>query len=173
MLLLAFLIAVMAGGRNRHLLSITAGRALLRLPLVAVALVAVLTLARLMVHSGMIDLLAATTAATFGGGWPLVAPMLGALGSFVTGSGTASNILFGGFQASAANLAGVSPLVVTAAQAVGAAAGNLVAPHNIVAGAATIGLIGREGEILRRTLPPALLYAGAAGVMAFAASIIL
>lgn len=171
-LLVAFLVAGMAGGRNRRLLPVAAGRALRRLPLVAVALVAVLTLARLMVHSGMIDLLAATAAATFGGGWPLVAPMLGALGAFVTGSGTASNILFGGFQASAAELAGVSPLLAAAAQAVGAAAGNLIAPHNIVAGAAAIGLIGREGEILRRTLPPALLYASAAGVMAFAASII-
>ena len=172
MLFVAFLVAGLATRGSRRLLPVAAGSALRRLPVVAVALVAVLTLARLMVHSGMIDLLATATAATFGGSWPLVAPLLGALGAFVTGSGTASNILFGSFQASAAELAGVSPLLVVAAQAVGAAAGNLIAPHNIVAGAATIGLVGREGEILRRTLPPALLYAGAAGLVAFAVSLI-
>jgi lactate permease len=172
MLFAAFLVAGSAARGSRRLLPVAAGNALRRLPMVAVALVAVLTLARLMVHSGMIDLLATAAAATFGGSWPLVAPLLGALGAFVTGSGTASNILFGGFQASAAELAGLSPLLVVAAQAVGAAAGNLIAPHNIVAGAATIGLVGREGEILRRTLPPALLYAGAAGLVAFAVSLI-
>lgn len=172
MLFVAFLVAGVAARGSRSLLPVAAGNALRRLPVVAVALVAVLTLARLMVHSGMIDLLATAAAATFGRSWLLIAPLLGALGAFVTGSGTASNILFGSFQANAAELAGVSPLLVVAAQAVGAAAGNLIAPHNIVAGAATIGLVGREGEILRRTLPPALLYAGAAGLVAFAVSLI-
>lgn len=173
MLLLAFLAAGAGRSDTRERLPRLAIAALARLPRVAVALVAVLTLARLMVHSGMIDLLAATAAATFGGGWPLVAPLLGALGAFVTGSGTASNILFGGFQAGAAACAGVSPLVVAAAQAVGAAAGNLIAPHNVVAGAATIGLVGREGEIMRRALPLALLYAGLAGLAAILASVML
>lgn len=173
MLFLAFLVAGLVRQGDRRLLPIAAGKALRLLPAVAIALVTVLALARLMVHSGMIDLLATAAAATFGGGWPLVAPLLGALGAFVTGSGTASNILFGGFQASAAELAGVSPLLVVAAQAVGAAAGNLIAPHNIVAGAATIGLVGREGEILRRTLPAALLYAGAAGVVTLAVSLLI
>lgn len=173
MLLLAFLIAALAHRSHRRLIAPAAANALRRLPMVALALVSVLMLARLLVHSGMVELLAGSAAGLFGGGWPLVAPLLGALGSFVTGSGTASNILFGNFQASAAELAGVSPLIVAAAQAVGGAAGNLIAPHNIVAGAATIGLVGREGEILRRTLPPALLYAATAGVVALATSIFL
>lgn len=173
MLLLAFLIAGAGHRGSRKLLPVLAISAFRRLPRVAVALVAVLTLARLMVHSGMIDLLAAAAAGAFGRGWPLVAPLLGMLGSFVTGSGTASNILFGDFQARAAQIAGVPPLVVAAAQAVGAAAGNLIAPHNIVAGAATIGLVGKEGEILRRALPLALLYAGLAGAVALLASVVL
>lgn len=173
MLLLAFLIAGTANRTSRHRLPALATAALRRLPRVALALVAVLTLARLMVHSGMIDLLAGATARAFGSAWPLVAPMLGTLGSFVTGSGTASNILFGEFQARAAQMAGVPLLVVAAGQAVGAAAGNLIAPHNIVAGAATIGLVGQEGAMLRRLLPLALLYAGLAGVVALIASAVL
>lgn len=171
MLLLAFLIAGTAHRASRHRLPALASAALRRLPRVVVALVAVLTLARLMVHSGMIDVLAQAAATTFGRGWPLVAPFLGLLGSFVTGSGTASNILFGEFQASAARIAGVSPLVIAAAQAVGAAAGNLIAPHNIVAGAATIGLVGKEGEILKKALPLALLYASLTAAVALVASI--
>lgn len=171
LLLLAFLFTGLSQAGGRPLLSPALATVLRRLPPVGFALVAVLTLARLMVHAGMIDLLARATAGLFGGGWPLVAPLLGALGAFVTGSGTASNILLGEFQVSAAQLTGTSPLLIAAAQAVGAAAGNLIAPHNIVAGAATIGLVGREGEILRRTFPPALLYAGAAGVVALAVHI--
>jgi len=173
MLLLAFLIAGIAHRSTRRQLPGLAGAALHRLPRVVLALVAVLTLARLMVHSGMIELLAAAAGTTFGRSWPLIAPFLGLLGSFVTGSGTASNILFGEFQAGAAKMAGVSPLVIAAAQAVGAAAGNLIAPHNIVAGAATIGLVGKEGETLKKALPWALLYAGLAGVAALAASFVL
>lgn len=173
MLMLAFLSAgmVLRGGSAQ--LPGAARDAVRRLPRVAIALVAVLTLARTMVHSGMIDELAEATAATVGSALPLVSPLLGLLGGFVTGSGTSSNILFSGFQASAADRAGISPMLAAAGQAVGAAAGNLVAPHNIVAGAATVGLVGREGEILRRTLPIALVYAGAAGAVGLLVVIVL
>ncbi|MEW9856461.1 L-lactate permease [Novosphingobium sp. M1R2S20] len=172
-LMLAFLFSGMLQRETRVLISGAARDAARRLPRVALALLAVLTLARTMVHAGMIELLAAATAQAFGNALPLVAPLLGTLGAFVTGSGTASNILLGGFQASAAERAGILPMLAAAAQAVGAAAGNLVAPHNIVAGAATVGLVGKEGEILHRTLPLALLYAGAAGVVSLFASLVL
>jgi hypothetical protein len=52
---------------------------------------------------------------------------------------------------------------MTAAQGVGSAVGNIVAPHNIIAGSATVGLVGREGDILRRTALACLLYVLAAG----------
>ena len=82
----------------------------------------------------------------------------------MTGSATASNILFGDLQAQAATAAGVSALVVLAAQAQGSAAGNLIAVHNIVAAAATVGLVGEENRVLVRTLPVCLalsLFVGA------------
>ena len=165
MLFLGFLAAGLMRRQGRGALPEAARRAAARLPRVALALVTVLLLARLMVHSGMIDLLATSAAGTLGGIWPLLAPAIGALGAFVTGSATASNLLFGQFQYAAATNAGLSPTLMTAAQGFGAAVGNLVAPFNIVAGGATVGLIGREGEVLRRTLPPALLYAGAGGAL--------
>ncbi|MBS3961195.1 MAG: L-lactate permease, partial [Sandarakinorhabdus sp.] len=142
-----------------------------RLPTVAAALVAVLLLAHLMVHAGMIDVLALGAAGALGGAWALAAPAAGALGTFVTGSATASNILLGSFQYSTALAAGVSPLLIMAAQGMGAAVGNIVAPHNIVAGAATVGLIGREGEVLKRTLPAFALYITVGGLLVFALSL--
>lgn len=83
----------------------------------------------------------------------------------MTGSATASNILLGSFQTTTATAAGLSPLLITAAQGLGAAIGNIIAPHNIVAGAATVGLIGKEGDVLKQTLPAFSLYIACAGLL--------
>jgi lactate permease len=137
---------------------------LVRLLPVAAALGVMLALSRVMVHAGMIGTLAEAAAGT-GALWPLLAPAVGVLGSFITGSATASNILFTDFQISAARTLGLPEAAMTAAQGVGAAVGNIVAPHNIIAGSATVGLTGREGDILRRTAAACLLYALAAGAL--------
>ena len=128
----------------------------------ALALLAMLALSRVMVHSGMIDALAAA-AARAGLLWPLAAPAVGVLGTFVTGSATASNILFSEFQVSTATALSLSPVAMLAAQGFGAAIGNVIAPHNIIAGSATVGLAAREGDILARTAPACALYALAGG----------
>jgi len=138
--------------------------ALRRLAPVAVALVVMLALARVMVHAGMIGTLAeAATGA--GRGWPLLAPMVGVLGTVVTGSATASNILFTAFQGQTAAALDLPLAPMAAGQALGAAIGNAVAPHNIIAGAATVGLAGREGPVLRLTALPVLAYTLGAGVL--------
>ncbi|MFN3785163.1 MAG: L-lactate permease, partial [Spirosomataceae bacterium] len=94
---------------------------------------------------------------------------IGVLGTFVSGSATASNILFTDFQAATARALDLPVGLMTAAQGVGAAIGNAIAPHNIIAGAATVGLSGRDGEVLARTLLPVLAYAGLAGAIVFVA----
>jgi lactate permease len=149
-LLAGLLAAALLTGRANALAPATRD-ALRRLIPVAVALTVMLGLSRLMVHAGMIGELAAT-ASLAGGVWPLVAPMVGVLGTFITGSATASNILFTDLQLSVAR-----DLGLPTAQGFGAAFGNVVAPHNIIAGCATVGLAGREGVILRGTALPALL----------------
>jgi lactate permease len=138
--------------------------ALRRLAPVAVALAVMLSLARVMVHAGMIDALAeaATGAGRY---WPLLAPLIGVLGTFVTGSATASNILFTPFQAQTATALALPAAQMAAAQGLGAAIGNAVAPHNIIAGAATVGLSGREGPVMRLTAIPVLAYALGAGAI--------
>jgi lactate permease len=164
LLLLALLAAAMWRGDGAAALRGAASRAASKLPGVLLALLAMLLLARLMVHSGMIAALAEGAAGFTGGAWPVLAPAAGALGTFVTGSATASNILLADFQAATAEALGLPLLLMLAAQGLGAAIGNAVCPHNVVAGAATVGLGGREtGAILRRTLGPALLYLALAG----------
>ncbi len=133
---------------------------------VTLALVAMLAISRLMVYSGMIDALAAAAADAAGGLWPLFAPFVGMLGTFVTGSATASNILFTDFQQATAQRLGLPALPLIGAQGFGAAVGNIVCPHNVIAAGATVQLAGREGEVLRRTLGVALAYALLGGLAA-------
>ena len=90
--------------------------------------------------------------------WPLFAPTIGALGAFIAGSNTVSNLMFVLFQYGVAQNLGMSTVLVVALQAVGAAAGNMIAIHNVVAASATVGLLGQEGRTLRRTLLPTLYY---------------
>jgi len=129
--------------------------------------VAMLALSRLMVHAGMIETLALAAAAALGGAWPLVAPLVGVLGTFVTGSATASNILFTDFQEATARELRLPVLPLVGGQGFGAAVGNIICPHNIIAGGATVGIAGKEGEVLRGTAPACVVYAGLGGVVLY------
>jgi lactate permease len=93
-----------------------------------------------------------------GGLWIYVAGFLGALGSFFSGSATISNLTFGPIQLRIAQDLGVSPTTMLAVQSVGAALGNMVAIHNIVAVCAVLGLKDQEGAILKKTFIPTLAY---------------
>jgi lactate permease len=97
--------------------------------------------------------------------WPLFAPAVGALGAFIAGSNTISNLMFSLFQYSVAERLMISGVTVLALQTVGAAAGNMIAIHNIVAASATVGLLGREGALLRLTLIPTVYYIIMAGLL--------
>ncbi len=90
--------------------------------------------------------------------WPLFAPTIGALGAFIAGSNTVSNLMFSLFQYGIAERLLISGAMVVALQAVGAAAGNMIAIHNVVAASATVGLLGQEGTTLRKTILPTLYY---------------
>lgn len=100
-----------------------------------------------------------------GDGFPALSATIGALGAFIAGSNTVSNMMFSQFQFEVAQTLGASTVVVIALQAVGAAAGNMIAIHNVVAASATVGLLGREGATLRKTILPTLYYLVAAGII--------
>src|SRR5699024_4889302 len=99
--------------------------------------------------------------------WPLIGPWIGALGAFVAGSNTVSNLMFSLFQHATADRIGVPPESVVAAQAAGGAAGNMITVHNVVAASAVVGLVGREGDVLRQTVLPMTYYLLVSGSLAY------
>jgi len=90
--------------------------------------------------------------------WIYFAGFLGALGSFFSGSNTISNLTFGPIQLRIAQDLALSSTTVLALQTVGAAMGNMVAVHNIVAVCAVLGLKNEEGAILKKTFIPTVMY---------------
>ncbi len=111
--------------------------------------------------------LANGVAALAGGAYPLLAPALGGFGAFVAGSNTISNMMFSLFQFEVAVKIGFDATWMVALQAVGGAAGNVICVHNVVAASAVVGLSGREGDVIRKTLLVFVYYALAAGVIGF------
>ena len=95
---------------------------------------------------------------TMGDVYPFFAPTIGAIGAFLAGSNTVSNLMLSQFQFETAIILELSGALMVAAQSVGAAAGNMIAIHNVVAASATVGLLGREGMTLRITILPTIYY---------------
>ncbi|MFW5708077.1 MAG: L-lactate permease [Bacteroidota bacterium] len=142
----------------------------------AIALVFAVPMVRLMMQSGnnpdelasMPIAMARAMSDVFRGAWPLVSPVVGALGTFITGSNSVSNMLFSFFQYSVAEQTEISKTIVVSLQNVGGALGNMVAVHNIIAACATVGLTGVEGVLLKKNSIPAMilvLLAGATGLL--------
>ncbi|MEZ9864503.1 lactate permease [Vibrio breoganii] len=100
-----------------------------------------------------------------GSAFPMLSATVGALGAFIAGSNTVSNMMFSQFQFEVAQTLTISSAVVVALQAVGAAAGNMIAIHNVVAASATVGLLGREGATLRKTIIPTIYYLVMTGII--------
>ncbi len=117
--------------------------------------------------------MAGFVADTVGGIWPLFAGITGALGAFIGGANTVSNLMFSAFQHGVAARLAISSSMVVAIQAVGGAEGNMIAIHNVVAASATVGLLGREGATLRKTILPALYYMILIGVLGLIAVYVL
>jgi len=109
--------------------------------------------------------LASAAAALVGKGWTVFAAVIGAMGAFIAGSNTFSNMMFSLFQFATALKIGVIPGVVIALQAVGGAAGNMICIHNVVAASAVVGLLGREGLLIRKTIIPMIYYLIVAAVI--------
>ncbi len=111
--------------------------------------------------------IAEALAITFGPMWVFVAPFLGQLGAFITGSATVSTLTFSPVQYSIAQQIGFNTELILAGQIIGAAAGNMICVHNVVAASAVVGLSGKEGDIIRKTIIPSILYSLLAGIGAF------
>jgi lactate permease len=109
--------------------------------------------------------LAGGVAQIAGSAWPFFAPFIGGIGAFVAGSNTISNMMFSLFQFEVAQRIDALPRIVVALQAVGGAAGNVICVHNVVAASAVVGMVGREGDVIRKTVLVFLYYATVAGII--------
>lgn len=144
-----------------------------RLVPAAIALFFAVGVVRIMMESGvnlsgyesMLLAMSKFTADAVGAAWPLVAPLIGVVGAYISGSNTVSNILFAGFQDSIASLLGISRIITVALQVVGGAVGNMICVHNLLAVAAVTGVLGQEGKLLRMNLFPCLLISVLAGLL--------
>jgi lactate permease len=133
--LLALSGAVLAGARN-----------------MIVTIVSIIAMAKVMSYSGMTDEIATGLVVAFGVSYPLIAPIVGMLGAFITGSDTTCCVLFGGLQVNAATAIGADPTWVAASNLSGASIGKMISPQSIAVGLGIGGLEGREGDILKRTI---------------------
>jgi len=120
-------------------------------------------------HAGMTYILAEGLGKAAGSFYPLVAPFIGLLGAFMTGSNTNSNVVFAPLQQQAAQLLGISVAVILAAQTTGGALGSMLAPAKLIVGCSTAGLEGQEGSVLKKTLVPGLIIAAVIGLLAWLA----
>lgn len=111
--------------------------------------------------------LAESAANLAGSAWPFFAPLIGGLGAFVAGSNTVSNMMFSLFQFGVGERIGVDPTWIVALQGLGGAAGNIICVHNVVAASAVVGLLGKEGLIIRKTLLPFAYYALLPGALGY------
>ena len=121
----------------------------------SVAVISFLVMAKVMDHSGQTLVLAqgiagVATPASYG----LLSPLIGSLGAFMTSSNTASNILFSGLQQeTAVSLGGLNENWILAGQTTGGAIGNAISPGNVILGTSAVGIVGQEGDVLRKTIP--------------------
>ncbi len=137
----------------------------------SVALVFTVPMVQVFINSGgganiteaMPKVLADGVAASVGSAWPFFSPFIGGLGAFVAGSNTVSNMMFSQFQFNVGLRIHVDPTWIVALQAVGGAAGNTICVHNVVAASAVVGMVGREGSVIRKTLPLFIGYSLLAG----------
>lgn len=123
-------------------------------------------LAYLYNYSGMAYTLGAALAG-LGGLFPLASGYLGWIASFLSGSDTASNLLFGNLQVAAAHRIGVNPLLLAATNCSGGVTGKMISPQNIAVGVTTVGLAGQEGDVVRSTFWHSIVLALLLSVIAF------
>ena len=169
--LMLFLGATIGGliqGLSLRKLMVVLARTVVNLRKTVVTIVSLIALASVMNYCGMIAAIASGLVALTGSFYPFFAPLIGAVGTFVTGSDTSSNILFAKLQANVAGQLNYSdPNWLVAANTTGATGGKMISPQSIAIATAACDMQGKDGEILKSALPYALLYIIIGGLMVY------
>ncbi len=168
LIILAAILGSLLQGAKPGRIVRTFGKTVWKLNQSTITVVSILAMAKIMDYSGMIGNLAQVLVAVTGSLYPLFAPMIGALGTFVTGSDTSSNILFGKLQMTVAQKTGLDAFWLAAANTAGATAGKMISPQSIAVATSATGLTGQEGKILSQTFLFCLGYVLILGVLVWA-----
>lgn len=139
----------------------------------SIAVICFVAMSKVMSGTGQTTVLAQGIAGIMGPAYVALAPVVGLLGSFMTSSNMASNILFGGFQMTTANLLGMNAAPILGAQTAGGAIGSAICPGNLILGTTTAGISGSEGLVLRKVLPLTLFAAAVVGMIMYVCCIVL
>ena len=131
---------------------------LLQMKETMITMLCVLGCAKIMGYSGMISSIAAFAISATGAFYPIFAPWIGALGTFVTGSGTNSGVLFGGVQMQAADSLQVDPYWMVSLNSLGVAAGKMMSPQSLAIALASINGKGKDSELMGKIMPYALFF---------------
>lgn len=130
-----------------------------------ITIMSVLAVAKIMTYSGMISDMASLFVTITGAFYPFFAPVIAAIGAFVTGSGTNTEVLLGRLQTEAASAIGASQFWLAAANSTGAGIGKILSPQCIATAAAAVGLTGQDSKLLGAVLKWALLMLALACVI--------
>jgi lactate permease len=164
-LIAAFLSALICGVGIGDVIKL-GGKTLYDMRFPAVTVASVLGLAYVMNTSGMTNCLGLAFTKT-GHLFPFIAPFLGWLGVFLTGSDTASNVLFGGLQKATAEQLGLNPLLTGAANTSGGVMGKMISPQSLAVATAACGMVGEEGTLFRFTLKHSIFLTVVVGVIVY------
>ena len=131
----------------------------------SITLFFLISMALVMMDSGMTTTLADSIARITGNFYPIIAPFIGILGSFITGSNTNSNVIFGKFQVSVAESLNVNPYLMAGLQSIAGSIGVSLGPTTILMAASASGLTGKESDIYRMVMKPVLITGLALGIV--------
>lgn len=143
------------------------GRTMVKLKSSGITITSLVMMSSVMGYAGMISVIAQALVDATGSFYPIFAPLVGAIGTFATGSDTSSNILFGKLQADVAGKLELNKAWLAAANTAGATGGKIISPQSIAIATAAGDMQGKEGEILRSSLPYALFYVLIAGLTVY------
>lgn len=165
-ILIAALLSALLCGVSMGDTAKIAGKTLVDMRFPALTVASVLGLAYIMNAAGMTNCLGLVFTKT-GHLFPFIAPFLGWLGVFLTGSDTSSNVLFGGLQKATAEQLGISPILTGAANTSGGVMGKMISPQSLAVACAATGMVGEEGTLFRFTLKHSLFLTVLVGIIVY------
>ena len=143
------------------------GKTIVQMLKTIITIMAVLATAKIMGYSGMTQSIADFIVRVTGSFYPLVAPLIGSIGTFVTGSSTSSSVLFSKLQASTGAELNINQIWLVAANTVGSTAGKIISPQSIAVATAATATVGKESEILTKVIKYFVLFAVIYGLVCY------